>query len=157
MKIDMKFEGGRDIERALANLPRAASKTAARRALKTALEPVRLRAEQYTNRFRIITRATIDAGEKRRARSDFAGNVVSMFVGPVREEGSSAPEALFFEFGTGPRFHEDGHPTGEILPDPFMRPAWDAALPHLLPRLGAEMWSEISKATARLAAKAAAG
>lgn len=155
MRVDLKFEGGRELERALADLPRSTSKGVARRALKQVLKPVAERADAYTDRFNVVVGTKLESRVKRRSRGDFAGHVVSMFVGPVNQDGSYAPEATLFEFGTGPRFWKSGKYTGYITPEPAMRPAWDAYSKTMLQDLGRLMWIEIEKTIARRAARAA--
>lgn len=151
----MKFDGGREIERALAELPRATSKAVSRRAIKKVLEPVADTADAYTEHFNIAVGTKLSPRQRGMARSDFAGKVVTMYVGPVQEDGSHAPHAHLIEFGTGPRAHKSGKYVGFVTPQPFMRPAWDAWSPRMLEELGRLMWIEIEKAVARRAKKAA--
>lgn len=155
MKIEVKFEGAREIERALADLPRATAKAVTRRALKKVLEPVADTADAYTEHFNIAVGTKLSPRQRGQARGDFAGNVVTMYVGPTQEDGSHAPHAHLIEFGTGPRFHKSGKYVGYVTPQPFMRPAWDAWSPKMLDELGRLMWAEIEKTVARRAARAA--
>lgn len=155
MSISMKVEGFRDMERALAALPRGTAKGVVRRVLKKTLEPVRDTADMYSSAFPIAITSKLSPRQRGMARSDFAGNVVTMFVGPTAQDGSHAPHAHLIEFGTGPRYHESGKYVGAVSPDPFMRPAWDMHKATLLDSLGTYMWQEIEKTVARRAAKAA--
>lgn len=155
MSISLKFEGGREIEKALAQLPRSTAKSVTRRVLKKVLEPVRNSADAYSEHFNIVVGTRLSPRQKGLARGDFAGHVVSMYVGPVQEDGSHAPHAHLIEFGTAPRSHKSGKYVGFVSPQPFMRPAWDAWSPRMLEELGRLMWEEIEKTVARRAARAA--
>lgn len=153
MSIDLRFEGGREMERQLAQLKRATARAAARRAIRKTLEPVRAGAAARSTRFAYAIGARLHKAERRRARSDFVSNVVTQYVGPTHADGGHAPLAPIFEFGTGPRFQEDGRFVGAIAPEPALRPAWDAEKPRMLERLGALMWEEIQRTLARAAAR----
>ncbi len=154
MKLSMKVDGWRDIERALADLPRSTAKSVTRRVLKKVLDPVRDAADAYTGEFAIAVGTRLSPRQRGMARGDFAGAVVSMYVGPTQEDGSHAPHAHLIEFGTGPRYWKSGKFTGHVTPKPFMRPAWDAMEPGMLDDLGRLMWVEIEKTVARRAARA---
>lgn len=155
MAVKLEFKGGREMERALAELPRSTAKAVVRRVLKKTLAPVADAADAYSEHFQIAVGTRLSPRQRGLARSDFAGHVVTMYVGPVQEDGSHAPHAHLVEFGTGPRHHKSGKFTGIMPPDPFLRPAWDAFSPTLLPELGRLMWEEIEKTVARRAARAA--
>ena len=154
MSVKFEFEGGRKMERALAQLPRSTAKGVVRRTLKKTLEPVRDAADAFTGEFNIAVTSRLSRRQRRAARADFLGNVVSMYVGPTQEDGSHAPHAHLIEFGTGPRFHQSGKFVGAVSPDPFMRPAWDMHRRQLPKRLGELLWMEIEKSLARAAARA---
>lgn len=155
MSVSFRVEGFRDMERALADLKRATAKAAVRRAMKKTLQPVALMADSLSEDFNIAVGTTLTPKERRQAKADFSKRVVSMFVGPVGQDGSHAPEATFTEFGTPPRYHKDGKYVGQIMAEPFMRPAWDAHKATMIKRLGAEIWVEIEKSIARAERKAA--
>jgi len=156
MSVGFTFEGGRDLERALGELARGTSKGAARRAAKKTLKPVADAAD--ASHFEIAITSKLTPRQRARVRGDFAGNVLSMYVGPVDDDGQGAPHAHLIEFGTGPRFHEEtGKYVGAVMADPFMRPAWDMHSGDMLKRLGEHLWAEIEKSQRRNAAKAARG
>jgi len=147
----MRFEGGRDIERALAELPRGTAKGTSRRAMKKELKPIKDTAEMFwpgaNDGFR-VTSALIPTQRPavRESRS-----VTNMFVG------SFEPHAHLLEFGTGPRYTKNGAFRGSVSPQPMLQPAWDAHKGKLLEGLGKRMWDEIAKTQARRAKKAAKG
>lgn len=155
MNVKFEMDGFRGMERALAELKRSTSRAVARRAMKSVLKPVADMADSLTEKYSIAIGVTLEKRQKRAAKADFGKSVVSMFIGPVGQDRSYAPEATFDEFGTPPRFHRDGKYVGEIQADPFMRPAWDAYAGTMIQSLGSYIWDEIDRAIKRAAAKAA--
>jgi hypothetical protein len=149
MSVSMRFEGGRDIERALANLPRGTSKGIARRALRNELRPVKEMAEAFWpgagEAFKISSQ--LKRGQRPAVRE--ARSVTVMNVG------SFEPHAHLIEFGTGPRYTRAGAFRGSVAPQPMLQPAWDMHKGQLLEGLGARLWDEIKKTQARRAKKAA--
>ena len=68
-------------------------------------------------------------------------SAVEVYMGPTKD---GYPQAILQEFGT---IH---HP-----PQAYMRPAWDSGKGKVLDDLKRELWSEVEKAAARAAKKAA--
>lgn len=154
MSVGFKVEGFREMERALAQLKRGTAKAAVRRAIKTTLQPVKQAAE--ASPFTIAITSRLTARQKAQARGDQGRSVLSLYVGPVDEEGKGAPHAHLQEFGTAPRYHrKSGKYVGSVMADPFMRPAWDARKGVMLEELGKNIWLEIEKSLARATRKAA--
>lgn len=153
MSVGFKVEGFRDMERALAQLARGTAKGAVRRAVKKTLQPVKHMAE--ASAFTIAITSRLTQRQKGQARGDQGRSVLSLYVGPVDEEGKGAPHAHLQEFGTAPRYHKSGKYVGSVMADPFMRPAWDAHKGVMLEELGKNIWAEIEKSLARAAKKAA--
>lgn len=151
MSVGFKVDGFRDMERALAGLKRGTSKAVVRRALKKVLKPVAEAAD--ASMFQIAVTSKLSPRQRAAARGDFIGSVVSMYVGPIDDEGRGSPHAHLIEFGTGPRRHKSGKFVGAVMPDPFMRPAWDANKHEMLEHLKREIWAEIQKTLDRAAAK----
>lgn len=152
MNVGFKVEGFRDMEKALAQLKRGTAKGVTRRSLKKVLKPVAEAAD--ASAFEIAITSKLTARQKVRARGDFSRSVVTMYVGPIDEDGQGAPHAHLIEFGTMPRHHDSGKFVGAVMADPFMRPAWDAHRPLLLERLGKEVWANIEKTIERARRKA---
>jgi len=153
MRPNLTFSGGRDLERALAELPSSTAKGVARRAIKKELKPVEDAAEMFwpgaNDAFKITSRITasqLSDSAKSRKR-----DVVDIFVG------STEPHAHLIEFGAGPRYTKNGAFRGSVSPQPMLQPAWDAHKGQMLAGLGARLWDEISKTQARRAKKAAKG
>src|SRR5690606_2344940 len=62
---------------------------------------------------------------------------------------------VFVGAGPVPHAHLQEFGTAHHGPQPFARPAWDAAKGGAIDTVKSEMWSEIEKAAKRLARKAA--
>jgi len=155
MSVGFKVTGFRDMERALADLKRGTAKGAARRAIKKTLAPVAEAAA--ASPFEIAVTSRLNKTQARGARGDRGAALLTLYVGPIDEDGKGAPHAHLLEFGTGPRFHKSGKFVGAVLADPFMRPAWDQHRGQMLEKLGANIWAEIEKSLARAAKAAAKG
>lgn len=154
MSVGFEIEGFRDLEKALADLKRGTSKGVARRSIKKVLQPVADTANAISA-FDVKVTSKLTPRQRAGARGDFVRNVVTLYVGPVDDEGRGAPHGHLIEFGTGPRFHKSGKFVGAVMADPFMRPAWDMHKHDLLERLGRQVWLEIEKTLARAARRAA--
>lgn len=181
MKTSVKLEGFKELEVAIQQIEkRATQKAVMRRALKNAAQPIADKANNYaeigpTGRLSesviVGTKVKNEAGNVAYSQTLRAGgtkgeavaamrsarrgnSTVEMFVGPVVE----AFYARFVEFGTAPHIN-GGRFAGTMNPGtpprPFLRPAWDSEQEAVLDRVGAEMWSEISKAVARAAKRKA--
>lgn len=162
------IEGGKELERRLAALPKAMSKTVLRNALKTAakpvLEAVRTRApydptptkgfEQSKHLRDRLYISTMLVKNQKRGRRRPKGEV-EVFIG------SDAPHAHLLEFGTTQRFYKTktgkSKSTGSINATPFLRPAWDATKKQAKDILFSEILVQLSKAVARLAKRAEKG
>ena len=138
MPRTVKVEGLRELDAALSELPKATSRNVMRRAGIKALEPM---AEEMRRR------VPVDSGDlkegiavsTRNPRRNRRQSEVEVYAGPGRH-----PQAHLREFGG------DGNP-----PEPYVRPAWDGGKTELLDTVKQDLWSEIEKAAARLAKKAA--
>lgn len=186
MKVSVKVEGLRELESALSQLEKRATRTAvARRALKKAGEPVaeamRALAPEVDGDLRqsitVSTKLASDAGKQAfhqamkaglgkaaavsamrgaRRAAKSAAPPVMMFVGPS----TKAFHAHFVEFGTAPHINGGmfkGSQHPGSAPRPFARPAWDAQQGTALRLITEELRSEIMKAVKRQAARKAKG
>ena len=157
MSVSMKMDGFRDIEKALADLPRGTSAGAARRAMKKELAPVAATANALwpgsdDDVFRITSK--LARSQRHDSAADPSRTALNLFVGaPGGRDGT--PEAHLIEFGTGPRFQKNGRFTGSVSPTPMLQPAWDMHKHKILEGLGARLWDEIEKTVARRAKRAA--
>lgn len=135
--IRYKLTGGRDLAAALRQLPERARRPTLLRALKVAAAPI---AEDAAERVgvwtgRLAENIAVLAVPKRSSESEAA-----VRIGPTTE----AFEGLLQEFGTA-----------RHAPVPALRPAWDAGAPAALDRFASELRTQIERAAARVAKKAA--
>lgn len=169
-KTFMQLEGLKELEAALMELPKATGKNVLRRALINAAEPMAEAARNlapvrlgFLKRSIMLSRVKFSSGSAgkrafaeamargasraeagaaaREANIGASEDITSALVvmGPGRN-----PQATFQEFGT---VH---HP-----PHAYMRPAWDSGKANAAETIRDELKSEIEKAAARLARKAA--
>jgi len=159
VSIKLKVQGFREIEKALADLPRGTAKGTSRRAMKKELAPIADTANAFwpgaaDNVFRVTSR--ISASQKGDSQATRGRSVVNLYVGADYGP-QGAPHAHLIEFGTGPRYTRNGAFRGSVSPQPMLQPAWDMHKGKLLEGLGARLWDEIKKTQARRAKKAAKG
>lgn len=145
-KFSMK--GTRELEQALMQLPKSASKTVLRNSLKKIATPIAVdasrRAPRSANPPHLADSVTVSTKLKRSQRG-VKRSGVTVYVG------ARMPHAHLVEFGTAPRSHKSGKSVGHMPADPFLRPAWDAHKRGLLRDLGDLLWEEILKTSKRLA------
>lgn len=137
-----RVEGLREVEDALRELPKATGKNVLKRALLRASEPIAEAWGRLTPVFRGILQKSVGSGTKlsRRQKSQHVKRSdVEVFVGA-----GPLPQAHMSEFGTA---HQPAKPAG--------RPAWDQNKMKALEAIKSDLWTEIDKARARLARKAA--
>lgn len=147
MALTVKIEGLRELDRALAELPKATGKNVLRRVLKTRSEPIASHMQDLVPYDEGVTFESIGHGpigrlsKRQRAMHRKWGSsaAVEYFIGPGPTIG-----AITQEFGT------DDNPA-----QPFARPAWDAGKMPMLNGIKEDLWTEIQKSAARLARKKA--
>lgn len=151
MKTTVRTEGFQELDKALAELPKATAKNVMRRVLRKVAQPMadtmKAKAPDDPKTGGNDLRSSIGVGtqlskrqrglHRKMFKDDKASVEVFVGAGPV-------PQAHLQEFGT---VHHG--------PQPFARPAWDQHREELIPQIGNEMWAEIEKAAQRLARKAA--
>lgn len=164
--VTVRFDGARELQAALQSLGREATQKASlRRALKKAAEPIAVAARANAPvrlgdlRDSIIVGTKVaggDVGTRAFAAALRSGGTQAEAVTALRDarRGQSAvfmyvgpgqhPQAVLQEFGT---VHH--------VPQPFMRPAWDAEGMKTLDRLAAELWADIQRTARRQARRAA--
>lgn len=151
MAQTVKIEGLRELERALAELPKSTGKNVLRRVLRTRAQPVadaaRAMAPDDPETGGLDLKASIGVStvlskrqkslHRKMFRNDKAA--VEVFVGA-----GALPQAHLQEFGAP-----------QHGPQPFMRPAWDGGKTQMLEGLKDDLWKEIEAAAKRLAKKQA--
>lgn len=94
-------------------------------------------------------------GALRAAQAQAGMSFAQLYLGPDLSQGKGS-HAHLIEFGTGPRYHDDtGKFVGEVAPDPFLRPAFDAEAKPTMDRLGKILGAEIEKSAKRAARRMA--
>jgi len=137
----LKVEGLRELERALAELPKATAKNTLKRTLKLAAQPIADHAQRLAPRDTGGLAEGIMVTTKKPKKHKSKGRAFAeIYIGPKARSVNAVPQ----EFGTV------NHPA-----QPFMRPAWDAEKETSLDIIKNELGGQITKAAARLAKKAA--
>ena len=142
--MTVKFEGGKELEKALMELKNTTAKATVRRAGKKALIPLRDKAialapynsasgadGHVKDEIHISTKAA--KGTRKKSQ-------VEVYCGVATSQGHVGS---LQEFGTA---HHG--------PQPFMRPAWDGLKMTVLTRFRDEMWTEVRKSAERQRRKA---
>lgn len=140
--VTFKVEGFKELDEALAEFKVPTQKAILRRVAKAALQPVdgawRAAAPHLTGALQ--KSGGVGATLSRRQRAEHVREAdVEEFVGP-----GPLPQAIQEEFGNS---HQ--HPA------PFMRPAWDSHKDGVLESVKTQLKTEVDKAAARAARKAA--
>jgi HK97 gp10 family phage protein len=167
----MNVEGLKELDAALAELPKATGKNVMRRAARSALEPFASVASSLApvGPVRKTKKGIIPGGrlkrsvnvstalskrQRRLARRESAIEGKASIT--VHAGASLVRHAHLVEFGTKERFHKKtGKSVGSMPPRPFMRPAWDSTKIQVLTIFQKEMWAEIKKSADLLARKQA--
>ena len=145
------LSGFKELEAALEKMSKAAGKGVLRRAGIKALRPVAKVAAGMAPddpatfapkdlKTSITVSSKVKVGRSA-LRLTEGKSAVEVYMGPTKD---GYPQAILQEFGT---IH---HP-----PQAYMRPAWDSGKGKVLDDLKRELWSEVEKAAARAAKKAA--
>lgn len=156
----MELSGFREIEAALAELPKATAKNVVKRAATDALQPMADDAKGKAPRDEgdlaegISVTSQIVSSQASDSRKP-GKQEVRMFMGPNYRPGTPgyAPHAHLVEFGTEERVTKGGVNRGRMPAQPFIRPAYDAGKLGVIDRLGQALWEQIDKARARIARK----
>ena len=139
----VRIEGLRELEAALADLPKVTGKNVLRRVLKKAAAPVASDAQANAPTFVGLLSRNVAASSRLTKRQ----------AGIARKEGKSSaeihvgvtdPAGVQNEFGN---VHQQAQP--------FLRPAWDANKDQALRTIADDLGNEIAKAAARVARKTA--
>lgn len=140
--VTFSIDGLKELDEALAELPRATGKNVAKRTLIKAAQPIADEWERLAPVRKGTYKRSISISQKlsRRQRSMHKKeSTVEVFVGA-----GSLPQAHMSEFGTARQ-----------APRPAARPAWDGNKHRSLEIIRNTLAEEIEKARARLAKKAA--
>ena len=160
MKTSFKIEGLKELDAALAELPKATGKNVMRRVARKALEPVIKAAKPYApvNKGKLRQSLAVSTKLSKRqaalARREEAAEGKASIT--VYAGAAALPHAHLMEFGTKARVQKKtGKSTGSVKPRPFMRPAWDSQRDNVLKIFTGDMMKEIEAAATRLAKRQA--
>lgn len=144
LMLKVKFEGGKELEKALLEMKTATAKAVVRRAGKKALIPFRDKAIAFAPygensgadghiRDAISISTKQRRGLKKKSR-------IEIYAGVATAQGKVASQQEFGNINHGPQA--------------FLRPAWDATSYTVLENVRDEMWIDIRKTAERAARKA---
>ena len=136
--VTVKIEGLREVDAALGQLGKATGRNVMRRVAIKRLQPIA--DEMKAN-------APVD-------QSDLRDSIIVTTKNPKRNRKRSEVEAHAGP-GRHPQAHLQEFGTAHHAPQPFARPAWDGGKDALLEGVADDFWTEIGKAAARQAKKAA--
>lgn len=153
----MTMDGGKELADIFDQLPRSLTDKVLQGTAKKALQPVAAAAAATVRRedgdlagsIAISTRLSKRQRKLFRKRGEIA-----VYAGPGGPKGA---HGHLVEFGTRPRFHNNGKFVGIMPAFPFMRPAWDANANAALATMRTEIWNVLVKAVARLRKRAEKG
>lgn len=147
--MKVRLEGFRELDRALAELPKATGKNVLRRVAKGALEPMANQAAALAPERTGKLSFSISVGERRTRRVKRENKFdtrtgIQMAMGPASGSGAALNYAAFAEFGTV-----------DTPAKPYIRPAWDAGAMRALDFVKQRLGSEIQRSADKLAVKRA--
>lgn len=148
MKVTFRIDGLRELDHALAQLPKVTAKAALRRVARTALEPMAERARELapddpkTGGFDLRKSITVGTNLNKRQRKLQRRRDDKAFVEVYM--GTADPAGATQEFGTV-----------NHGPQPFMRPAYAQEAENAIGIVAKEMGAEIDKTARRLAKRLA--
>lgn len=145
----VKIEGLKEVEAALAQLPKATGRNVMRRVGVKRLEPIAERAGSIAagNNWSGDLAGSFAASAKAAGYAKRIGrkaSEVEVYAGPAGRGGKAPPQGSQQEFGNV-----------NHGPQASLRPAWDEEKGDILPGLADDFWEEISKAAKRIARKTA--
>lgn len=144
MARKVKIEGLRELEAALADLPRATGKNVLRRVLKKAAAPIESTAEALAPHLTGTLERNIHMGTRLTRRQAQMVRKADSKSSAEIHVGTADPAGIQTEFGNVNQNAE-----------PWLRPAWDQNKEGALNTIATDLGGEIDKAAARLARKAA--
>ena len=146
VRVGGEVFGGKELERALKQLPKATAKNVLRRALRNAAKPTVAAAEAMVPvgptgnlKASISINTRLKVSQRTGGRTDG----VEIFIGASSPPGY---HAHLIEFGTV-----------QMAAQPFMRPAWDSTQQEVLASISDEVWKSLAKSARTLARKAERG
>lgn len=170
MKISIRFEGLKELEKALQELPKATGRNVIKRALTAAatpikteaalLAPVRLGHLKKSVIVGPVRLTTKNAGKTAFAEAMASGASRAEAGAAAREANAAGGESITSGVvavgpGRNPQATLQEFGTAHHAPQPYMRPAWDTNKMLALETIRSALAEEIEKARVRLARKTA--
>ena len=151
--VKVSVEGLREIDAALGELGKATGRNVMRRVALAGLERIAEEARRLApnnpdtggNDLRESIAVSTKLGGYAKRLNRRSKSEAEAHMGPAGKGGTKAPPQ-----GTQQEFGNQNHG-----PQPFMRPAWDGGKDALFQGIKEDLWTEISRAAARKAKKAA--
>lgn len=163
----VKMEGLRELDAALAQLPKSTARSVLRRALKKAAQPVADAADRMVPVKSGGLKASLSVAGRTRNLTGLKEYGQTLKAGGSREEAVGALRSARRAAGgggsraeidvryTAPHAHLLEFGTVKMPAHPYLRPAWDGNKQAALESVKTELASEIEKAVARAGKKAA--
>lgn len=133
MKVTVKTQGFKELEKSLFLLKQSTAKAVVRGGMRDAIEPAARLARQKAPVGEGDLYESIDVSTRAKPAARKQSDL-EIYMGPGRN-----PQAITQEFGT---FKEPAQP--------YMRPAWDAEKEKTLERFGVFLWERVQKALAKV-------
>ena len=157
--VTVRIDGLREIDAALGKLGKATGRNVMRRVAVARLEPMAEHARQLAPDDPATTgrglKRSIAVSTRLSSKGNFSREMnVSRRAGKAQVEAYMGPSGLGTK-GAPPQGVWQEFGTNKHGPQPFMRPAWSQGKDALLDGIAADFWTEIEKAAARKARKAA--
>ncbi len=162
-----KLTGFKELDAALGNLTKATARSAMRRALIDAAEPMARAARQNAPRdddqlyehIEISAKVKDEAGAAAFGTALQAGGSKSQAIAAMKDarSGNSFVQMYLGPTTRAPHAHWQEFGTVNHAPSPYLRPAFDEQAKPTVDRLKVSLMDEIEKATVRVARKIAKG
>lgn len=145
MEIKFSFEGARELEAALKELPKSVARTAVNAALRKASKPIVDAAKANLTKEKLIRTGDLQKSIKARVMSGKQTKYsASIAVGPDRKHFYGA----ILEKGTAGKIRivkKTGREVDALEAKPWLRPAFDEHKQQAIDGIGVELWTQIKR------------
>ena len=161
-RVRLKAIGVKKTTQALRRLPIEIQQPLVTKALMTALEPMRDAAKANAPDAEPIGQGLVDniiitdavtEGQKKDSPDPRDAFAAKAYMGVDAERPGFAPHALIVEFGSGPRYQENGKYVGEMPAIPFMRPAFHSTAKEVIRRFAVGFRALVKRAAKKVRAR----
>lgn len=151
--VTINVRGLKRLENQFRKLSRAIQMKIIRQGLKAAGEPMLQRAKELVAVDTGNLKKQLKLKQAPKNKYNIAGIKIGTSEQIIKDPATGektkinrAAHAHLVEFGTGPRFHKDGTPTGQMPALPFLRPAYHEQEANSIARFGAVVGPAIERA-----------